>query len=63
MTQFQVQLFHAITDPAPFATTEVTAKMPLGALAFGLARLAVTQAARVDMACQCFFDEKIRRTI
>jgi hypothetical protein len=33
----------------PFATTKITTKRPLPALAFGLVRLAVTQAARVDI--------------
>ena len=49
MTQFQVSLFQAITDPAPFATIPMTAKMPLGALVFALKQRRETYVARVDV--------------
>lgn len=49
MTQFQVSLFHALTDPEPFATLQITAKMPLGAMVFALKRLHVTSVARVGV--------------
>ena len=50
MTQFQVNLFRAITDPVPFATLPITAKMPLGALVFAMHQAHETRVARVDVA-------------
>lgn len=48
-TQFQVALFPNDTDPAPFATIWITAKMPLSAMVFALKRLRVTRVGRVEV--------------
>lgn len=48
-TQFQVSLFHTITDPVPFTTIPITAKMPLGAMVFALQRMHIASVARVDV--------------
>ena len=50
MTQFQVSLFHAITDPVPFATLPIIAKMPLGALVFAMHQAHETRMPCVDVA-------------
>ena len=47
MTHFQVSLFHILTDSTPFATLQISAKMPLGALVFAMQQAQVRKADRV----------------
>lgn len=55
---FSVAFFSADTDTQPFMLLPIKAKMPLGALAFGILRVGEKKAGRVEVS----YEGKIVRT-